>query len=76
MPLAKDLSLKELVKNTDGFVGADISAVCRETAMLAMRRYLPQIDLESKEIDPELLDQIEIIEEDFNNALKEVKPSV
>ncbi len=52
MPLAKNLSLKELAKNTDGFVGADISAVCREAAMSAMRRYLPQIDLESREIDP------------------------
>ncbi len=76
MPLAKDHSLKELAKNTDGCVGADISAVWREVAISAMRRYLPQIDLESKEIAPELLDQIEIIEEDFNNALKEVKPSV
>ncbi len=75
MPLAKGVNLKELSRHTHGFVGADISAVCREAAMAALRRYLPHIDLESEEIDPELLEQIEVIEEDFNSALKEVTPS-
>jgi transitional endoplasmic reticulum ATPase len=75
MPLAKGVSLKGLSRNTHGFVGADISAVCREAAMAALRRYLPRIDLESEEIDPELLEQIEVVEEDFNGALKEITPS-
>lgn len=75
MPLAKGVNLKELSRHTHGFVGADISAVCREAAMAALRRYLPHIDLESEEIDPELLEQIEVIEEDFESALKEVTPS-
>ena len=45
MPLADDVDLKKLAKNTEGYVGADIESVCREAAMLTLRN-----DLESKEI--------------------------
>ncbi|MHA1985887.1 MAG: CDC48 family AAA ATPase [Promethearchaeota archaeon] len=75
MPLDKKISLKEFSQITHGFVGADISAVSREAAMSALRRYLPKIDLESEIIDPELLEQIEVTQNDFENALKEVLPS-
>jgi transitional endoplasmic reticulum ATPase len=75
MPLDKKVSLKEYSKITHGFVGADIEAVCREAAMSALRRYLPKIDLESEIIDPELLEQIEVNKNDFDQALKEVMPS-
>ncbi|MHA1292772.1 MAG: CDC48 family AAA ATPase [Promethearchaeota archaeon] len=75
MPLEKKFSLKEYSQITHGFVGADIEAVCREAAMSALRRYLPKINLESEIIDPELLEQIEVTKEDFNQALKEVLPS-
>ncbi|MFX1379324.1 MAG: CDC48 family AAA ATPase [Promethearchaeota archaeon] len=75
MPLDKKISLKEFSQITHGFVGADISAVCREAAMSALRRYLPKIDLESEVIDPELLEQIEVTQEDFDDALKEILPS-
>jgi transitional endoplasmic reticulum ATPase len=75
MPLDKKISLKEFANITHGFVGADISAVCREAAMSALRRYLPQIDLDSDIIDPEMLEKIEVIKEDFEQALKEVLPS-
>jgi len=75
MPLDKKISLKEYANITHGFVGADISAVCREAAMSALRRYLPQINLDSELIDPELLEQIEVTKNDFEEALKEVMPS-
>jgi len=75
MPLEKDVSVKEYSKITHGFVGADISAVCREAAMSALRRYLPRINLESEFIEPELLEQIVVNKEDFDNAMKEVMPS-
>ncbi|MFX1494666.1 MAG: CDC48 family AAA ATPase [Promethearchaeota archaeon] len=75
MPLDKKVSLKEYSNITHGFVGADISAVCREAAMSALRRYLPEIDLDSDIIDPELLEKIVVNKEDFDEALKEVMPS-
>ncbi|MBQ6512877.1 CDC48 family AAA ATPase [Methanobrevibacter sp.] len=59
MPLAKDVNLKKLAKNTDGYVGADIEAVCREAAMLTLRN-----DLESKEIPYKY----------FKEAIEKVKP--
>ncbi|TFG24549.1 MAG: AAA family ATPase [Promethearchaeota archaeon] len=75
MPLDKKFSIKDYSQITHGFVGADISAVCREAAMSALRRYLPKIDLESEYIDPELLEQIQVTKNDFDEALKEVMPS-
>jgi len=75
MPLDKKISLKEFAQITHGFVGADISAVCREAAMAALRRYLPRIDLDSEIIDEELLEQMEVLKDDFEEALKEVLPS-
>jgi transitional endoplasmic reticulum ATPase len=75
MPLDKKISIKEYSQITHGFVGADISAVCREAAMAALRRYLPRIDLDSEIIDEELLEQMEVLQDDFEEALKEVLPS-
>ncbi|TXT67249.1 MAG: Cell division cycle protein [Promethearchaeota archaeon] len=76
MPLEnKKKLIKEFATITHGFVGADISAVCREAAMSALRRYLPQINLESEMINPELLEQIQVTRDDFTQALKEVMPS-
>ena len=59
MPLAEDVDLKKLAKNTEGYVGADIEAVCREAAMLTLRN-----DLESKEIPYKY----------FKEAIDKVKP--
>ncbi|GAI78855.1 unnamed protein product, partial [marine sediment metagenome] len=75
MPLGKKFSIKDYSTITHGFVGADIMAVCREAAMAALRRYLPKIDLETEIVDPELLEQMEVTTEDFDQALKEVVPS-
>ncbi len=37
MPLADDVNLEELAKMTEGYTGADIAAVCREAAIIALR---------------------------------------
>ncbi|MCS7126418.1 MAG: CDC48 family AAA ATPase [Aigarchaeota archaeon] len=37
MPLSDDVDLSKLAAMTDGYTGADIEAVCREAAILAMR---------------------------------------
>ena len=59
MPLAKDVDLKKLAKQTDGYVGADIESVCREAAMLALRE-----NLEASEIPNRY----------FKEAIDKVKP--
>ncbi len=70
----RDKLLSELANVTHGFVGADLAALAREAAMKALRRYLPDIDLE-KPIPPETLEKMRVLPEDFKNALKEVEPS-
>jgi transitional endoplasmic reticulum ATPase len=70
----RDALLTKLADITYGFVGADLAALAREAAMKALRRYLPEIDLE-KPIPTEVLEKIKVTNEDFKDALKEVEPS-
>ncbi len=74
MPLSDDCDLNQLADNTYGFVGADLAALAREAAMNALRRYLPEIDLE-KAIPLEVLEKMEVTMEDFKNAHKGIEPS-
>ena len=75
MPLDESTDLDELSERTYGFVGADIAAVCREAAMNALRRILPQIDLDAPIIPKEILDKLIVQRSDFETALREVQPS-
>jgi len=75
MPISDDYNLEWLLDNTYGFVGADISALVRESAMKALRRYLPEIDLDQEEISPEVIEKMEVRMSDFQEALKEIEPS-
>jgi transitional endoplasmic reticulum ATPase len=58
MPLAKDVDLERLATETDGYVGADIEAVCREAVMLTLR---------------DNLDADKVTMKYFKKALKKVK---
>ncbi|HOT94342.1 MAG TPA: CDC48 family AAA ATPase [Methanoregulaceae archaeon] len=75
MPLAPDVNLEELSQQTFGFVGADLAALAREAAIRALRRYLPEIDLEVEEIPEEILERLEVQARDFRDALRDVGPS-
>jgi transitional endoplasmic reticulum ATPase len=58
MPLADDVDLEYLAKNTEKYVGADIEAVCREAVMLTLRN-----DLKAEEVKMKY----------FKKAMKKVK---
>ncbi|MCW3992585.1 MAG: CDC48 family AAA ATPase [Candidatus Bathyarchaeota archaeon] len=75
MPLAEDVDLKRVSEITHGYTGADLNALCREAAMKALRRYLPQIDLEERRIPLEVLDQMEVTNDDILDAFREVTPT-
>ena len=75
MPISDDFNLDWLLENTYGFVGADISALVRESAMKALRRYLPEIDLDEEEVPPEVIEKMEVRMSDFQEAVKEIEPS-
>ena len=75
MPIAEGVDLKELSSDLHGYTGADIKSLCREAAMKAIRRYLPEIDLESERIPSEVLQTMEIKLIDFYDAMHEVVPT-
>ncbi len=75
MPLAEGVDLAELARTTHGFVGADLAALTREAAIEAVRRIMPQIDLDTATIPPEVLDTLSVTRDDFMSAIKRVQPS-
>ena len=75
MPIDDTVDLKQISKTTHGFVGADLEVLSKEAAMRSLRRILPEIDLDEDKISTEILQKIKITGEDFQDALKEVRPS-
>jgi transitional endoplasmic reticulum ATPase len=75
MPLSEEMNLQELASELHGYTGADIKALCREAAMKALRRYLPEIDLEGDKISPEILESMVISTRDFREGMKEIIPT-
>ena len=75
MPLAEDVDIGKLADMTHGYAGADISALAKEAAMAALRRVLPDVDLEAEEIPIDVLNKIQVTWDDFKNALKDMQPS-
>lgn len=75
MPLGNKVDLDALARTTFGFVGADLAALTREAAIEAVRRIMPQLNLEDRTIPPEVLENLSVTREDFFEALKRVQPS-
>jgi len=75
MPLAGDVELAALAAICHGFVGADLEALCREAAMICLRRLLPDLDLSKRSLPWDLLSKLEVRRDDFQEALREIEPS-
>jgi len=82
MPLSPELNgegndageLKRIAERTHGFVGADMSSLCKEAAMHALRRFLPEINMD-EEIPAEFIEKLEVTHKDFDEAFKNIEPS-
>jgi transitional endoplasmic reticulum ATPase len=61
MPLADDVDLEKLAEMTQGYTGADIAAVCREAALIALRENMKPVSVSMKH---------------FEKALQAIKPSL
>jgi len=72
-PIADDVDLAWLASETDGYVGADIEAVCREASLAASREFIGSVDPE--DID-DSVDNVRVSRAHFEEALDEVGPSV
>jgi len=74
MPLHSDVNLRYIAEKTHGFVGADVEALAKESAMLAIREILPKINLD-KPIPTEILGDLQITMKNFETALTSIEPS-
>ncbi|RMD66784.1 AAA family ATPase [Candidatus Pacearchaeota archaeon] len=76
MPLDKKVSLEQIARKTHGFVGADLAALTKEAAMNVLRKMLPNLKMDADEpIPQEILDKVVIKPDDFEEALRVVRPS-
>ncbi len=75
MPLAERVDLGHLAEITHGFVGADLEALCREAAMLCLRRIMPDVDFGLARIPYDQLAKLEVEMDDFLDALRDIEPS-
>ncbi len=75
MPLDSEVDLERLASHTHGYVGADLEALAKEAAMLALREVLPDMDLDLERIPPEVVDRLKVRPDNFNKALREMEPS-
>ncbi len=74
MPLTEDVSVEALAGMTQGFVGADLAALCREAAMKCVRTHMKNLDLD-KPIPIDILEGMKVSLLDFKEALADVEPS-
>ncbi len=78
MPLSEDMAegkgMREMADMTHGFVGADLSSLCKEAAMHAIRLILPRINIQ-EEIPPEIMEKLIVTKEDFLGAFRNIEPS-
>jgi transitional endoplasmic reticulum ATPase len=75
MPIAKDVNLKTLSSELNGYTGADMKSLCREAAIRSIRRYLPEINLETEKIPTKVLQSMDVKLIDFYDAMREVVPT-
>jgi len=76
MPLTRDVNLEEIANKTHGFVGADLAALTKEAAMSVLRRNLHKFNIENNdEIPKEILENLKVTKNDFDEAMKFVQPS-
>ena len=75
MKLDDDVDPEAIAKETHGFVGADMAALCTEAAMQCIREKMDLIDIEEDTIDVEVLASMSVNQEHFKFALGTSNPS-
>merc|ERR1712012_398966 len=75
MKLDEDVDPEAIARETHGFVGSDIAALCTEAAMQCIREKMDLIDIEDEEIDAEILDSMAVNQDHFRHALGVSNPS-
>ncbi|PNW82010.1 hypothetical protein CHLRE_06g269950v5 [Chlamydomonas reinhardtii] len=75
MKLDEDVNLEAISRDTHGYVGADLAALCTEAALQCIREKMDVIDLEDEQIDAEVLNSMAVTQDHFKTALGMSNPS-
>ena len=75
MKLDDDVDPEAVARDTHGFVGADMAALCTEAAMQCIREKMDLIDIDEDTIDAEVLDSMAVTHDHFKYALGVSNPS-
>ena len=69
-PLAQNVDLTKLAKETDGRTGSDIESICRKASMFAIREYIEQ---NSAKKNATMEGELKVSKNNFEQALKMLK---
>jgi transitional endoplasmic reticulum ATPase len=75
MPVSDDVDYERLAELTQGFVGADLENLCKEAAMVSLRRTIPDLEFYDDSFEFKDLKPLLVGIDDFLNALKDINPS-
>lgn len=75
MKLDESVDPEAIARETHGYVGADIAALCTEAAMQCIREKMDVIDIEGDSIDAEVLASMAVTQDHFKFALGASNPS-
>ena len=75
MKLAEDVDLAAIAKDTHGFVGSDLAAVCSEAALQCIREKMDIIDIDDDTIDAEVLEALCVSNDHFKHAQGHTNPA-
>uniref|UniRef100_A0A453PZQ6 Uncharacterized protein n=1 Tax=Aegilops tauschii subsp. strangulata TaxID=200361 RepID=A0A453PZQ6_AEGTS len=75
MKLDEDVNLEVIAKDTHGYIGADLAALCTEAALQCIREKMDVIDLEDDTIDAEILNSMAVTNDHLKTALVGTNPS-
>jgi transitional endoplasmic reticulum ATPase len=75
MKLDEDVNLESIGRDTHGYVGADLAALCTEAALQCIREKMDVIDLEDENIDADVLNSMAVTQDHFKTALGMSNPS-
>jgi len=75
MPVSNDVDYERLAELTQGFVGADLENLCKEAAMVSLRRTIPDLEFYDESFEFKNLEPLLVGIDDFLNALKDINPS-
>lgn len=75
MKLGEDVDLEAVAKDTHGFVGSDVAALCTESALQCIREKMDIIDIEAEKIDTKILEAMAVTQEHFKFAMGSVNPA-